>query len=113
MKKSPSAAHRLLMLFGLVVASAHGQGGSAIVTLVMPPPGGEGYSILQSGGMFADGANATYYNPALLADLERQTGAQVHYSLSHQNLLPALGLSDLNNVYWGVAAVAPDPKGGT
>jgi hypothetical protein len=102
-----------LWAFALALNPVQGQGGSAVITLVMPPPGGEGYSILQSGGMFADGATSTYYNPALLASLERHTGAQVHYSLSQQDLLPVLNLPDLYHVFWGVAAVAPDPVGGT
>lgn len=110
MKLLPSST---LWLVGLAVASAQAQGGSAVVTLVIPPPGGEGYSILQSGGMFADGATSTYYNPALLANLERHTGAQLHYSLSGQDLLPALNLSDLHHDFQGVAAVAPDPEAGT
>lgn len=110
MKTLPSIA---LWLSGLALGSALGQGNSAVTTLVMPPPGGEGYSILQSGGMFADGATSTYYNPALLASLERQTGSQVHTSLSHQDLLPVLRLPDLYHVFWGVAAVVPNPAGGT
>lgn len=103
----------MLGLLGLGAAWVHGQGGSAVIALVMPPPGGEGYSILQSGGMFAEGATAAYYNPALLADLERQTGSQVHYSNSRQDLLPVLGLPGLYHAYWGAAAVAPDAEGGT
>lgn len=88
---------------------AHGQGGSAVITLVMPPPGGEGYSMLQDGGPFADGAVSAYYNPALMADLERNTGSQLHFANSQQDLLPVLGLPDLTHEFTGVAALLPDP----
>ena len=97
----------------LAASLAQAQGGSAIITLVMPPPGGEGFSMLQSGGMFANGATSTYYNPALLADLERNTGSQLHYTESNQKILPVLGIPDLFQEYRGVAAVFPDRKGGT
>lgn len=97
----------------LAASLAQAQGGSAVVTLAMPPPGGEGFSMLQNGGMFANGATSTYYNPALLSDLERQTGSQLHYTQSRQQLLPVLGLTDLFHEFQGVAAVFPDREGGT
>lgn len=89
------------------------QGGSAIITLVMPPPGGDGYGALQAGGALAQGASAIYHNPALLADLERSTGSQLSYSFSRQNLLPVLRLPDLKQTFRSIAAVAPDPESGT
>ncbi len=92
---------------------AHAQGGSAIITLTMPPPGGEGYSMLQDGGLFADGAVSAYYNPALLADLERNTGSQLHFANSHQDLLPVLRFDDITHQFTGLAGLLPDPVHGT
>ncbi|GEM_PF-6682501 len=73
-----------ILFFAWVAAQA--QGGSIIITLVMPPPGGEGSSALQTGSAFADGAAAMYYNPAALAVLGRNTGSQIHYTHSDQQL---------------------------
>ncbi|MDB5047429.1 MAG: hypothetical protein JWO30_500 [Fibrobacteres bacterium] len=103
--------------FGFLLAAAvslpFAQGGSAIVTLVLPPPGGDGYGALQAGGALARGSSSLYYNPALLTDLERSTGSQSSYSHSHQDLLPVFGLPDLYQDFWSAAAVAPDPVSGT
>lgn len=93
--------------------AAMAQGGSAVITLVMPPPGGEGFTALQSGAALPQGAASLYYNPALISDLERSTGSQLFYTRSRQTLLPVLGLEDLNHEFQGFAAVAPDPVGGT
>jgi hypothetical protein len=46
--------------------------------------------MLQDGGIFADGATSTWFNPALLADLERNTGSQAHSTHSSQDFLPVL-----------------------
>lgn len=100
----------ILLLAGAVSALA--QGGSAVITLVMPPPGSEGLSVLGFGG-FADGATSAYYNPALLADLERSTGSQLHFIAGSQALLPVLALPDLRQDFQGLAAVFPDHPGGT
>jgi hypothetical protein len=104
---------RLLLAAGIASASADGGGGSAIITLVMPPPGGDGYAALQAGGALAQGATSIYYNPALMAEMYRSTGSQLFFSQSRQNLLPVLGLKDLNQEFRSVAAVAPDPVSGT
>jgi hypothetical protein len=95
------------------VPGAFAQGGSAVITLVMPPPGGEGYTALQSGASLPQGAASMYYNPALLSDLERSTGSQIFFTSSRQTLLPVLNLDDLTHEFQGFAAVAPDPEGGT
>lgn len=68
--------------------------------------------MLQDGGLFANGATASYYNPALLADLERQTGSQLHFTRSHQDLLPDLRLGDLYQRFQGLAMVLPDSAAG-
>ncbi|HLP42829.1 MAG TPA: hypothetical protein VK465_15070 [Fibrobacteria bacterium] len=86
-----------------------GQGGSSIISLAMAPPGSEGYAMLQSGAPFADGATSTYYNPALLADLERQTGSQLHFTRSRQHLLPELRYKGLYQRYTGFAVALPSP----
>lgn len=105
----------IAILIALAAAGpeAFAQGGSAIITLIMPPPGGEGYTALQSGAALPQGAASLYYNPALLSDLERSTGSQLFYSRSRQTLLPVLKLKDLTHEFQGFAAVAPDPEGGT
>jgi hypothetical protein len=84
---------------------------SAIVSLILPPPGGDGYAALQAGGAFPTGAASMYYNPALLAELERSTGSQVHFSQSWQDILPVLNIKDLDQAFWGLALAAPDPRG--
>lgn len=89
-------------------APGHAQGGSAIITLVMPPPGGEGLTGFESGSLFADGAAATYFNPALLSDLGRQTGSQLHYTNSRQDLLPVLNLKDVDHRFDALALALPD-----
>ncbi len=89
------------------------QGGSAIITLVMPPPGGAGYSSLQSGAAFPDGAASLYYNPATLPEISRATGSQIHFTHSDQNLLPVLGIQDLSQTFWAITGVIPDPAFGT
>lgn len=93
--------------------TARAQGGSAVITLVIPPPGGEGYTSLQSGAALPQGAASMFYNPALLSDLERSTGSQLFFTHSRQQLLPVLRLEDLTHEFQGFAAVAPDPEGGT
>lgn len=93
--------------------SAQARGGSAIITLVSPPPGGEGSSALQTGSAFADGAAAMYYNPAALPELGRGTGSQFHFTHSRQDLLPMLQLPDLKQDFEGLSGVLPDPKRGT
>jgi hypothetical protein len=110
-----SIAIALAILIALPAAgrAAFAQGGSAVITLVMPPPGGEGYTALQSGAAIPQGAASLYYNPALLSDLERATGSQLFYTRSRQKLLPVLKLPDLTHEFQGFAAVAPDPVGGT
>jgi hypothetical protein len=97
----------------LGLSQTRGQGGSAIITLAMPPPGGEGFAMLQDGGLFADGAASTWFNPALLADLERNTGSQAHFTHSGQDLLPLLGRPGLRQSFRGAAFCFPDAQGGT
>lgn len=100
-------------IFIAALATASAQGGSAIITLVMPPPGGDGFSALQSGAALSQGAASLYYNPALLADLERSTGSQFFFTRSQQDLLPPLKLPDLYQKFKAGAFVAPDPESGT
>jgi hypothetical protein len=88
--------------------AAFAQGGSAVITLVMPPPGGEGYTALQTGAALPQGAASSYYNPALLSELGRTTGSQLFLTHSDQDLLPGLGIKNLNQNYWGAALVAAD-----
>jgi hypothetical protein len=95
------------------LAMASAQGGSAIITLVMPPPGGDGFAALQSGAALSQGAASLYYNPALLADLERSAGSQLFYTHSDQDLLPSLKFPDLYQKFQAGALVAPDPEAGT
>jgi hypothetical protein len=103
----------LVCAFLLIAWSgAVAQGGAAVITLVMPPPGGDGYNALQTGGAFSTGAASLYYNPALLAELHRATGSQVHLAHSRQDLLPGLGLSDLNQNFTGLSFVLADGKNG-
>ena len=112
--QSPISALRLL---GLLLAwsgvAAMAQGGSAIITLVMPPPGGAGYSSLQSGAAFPDGAASLYYNPATLPEISRATGSQINFTHSDQYLLPVLGIQDLSQTFWAITGVIPDPTFGT
>jgi hypothetical protein len=107
----PALIPRLSAFLCLSAFSCFAQGGSAVITLVMPPPGGDGYSALESGGAFAEGATSMYYNPALLPELERSTGSQLFFSESNQDLLPVLNLPDLYNSFTGVSAVIPDHAG--
>ncbi len=101
-----------LILAAAISFSAADIGGSAVVTLVMPPPGGEGYSALQAGESLPEGAASLYY-PALLAELQRSTGSQLFYTHSRQQLLPLINLADLYQDFWSVAGVVADPSGGT
>ncbi len=91
---------------------SYAQNGTAIITLVMPPPGGDGYSALQSGASLPEGAASLYYNPALLAELERTTGSRTFYTQSRQDLLPILSL-DIYQTFWAAAVVIPEPEKGT
>jgi hypothetical protein len=100
-------------VFIAAMGIASAQGGSSIITLVAPPPGGDGFSALQSGAALSQGATGIYYNPALLADLERSTGSQLFYAHSQQDLLPSRGIPDLNQKFQAGALVAPDPAAGT
>lgn len=79
----------------------------------MPPPGGEGYTGLQSGAALAEGASAAYYNPAALAELNRSTGSTVGAAYSAQDILPILRLPDLNQEFHAAYLVFADPEGGT
>lgn len=85
---------------------------SAIISLVMPPPGAEGFQSLQFGGAFPDGVASMYYNPALLSNLARSTGSQIHFTKSRQELLPILGLQNLDQEFSAGALIFPDPKRG-
>jgi hypothetical protein len=83
-----------------------------LIGLVIPPPGGEGYSgALQSGGNFADGAASLYYNPATLAELGRATETRLQTAYSFQSLLPEVDDSDLNQNFWAVSAELPSLDG--
>lgn len=104
---------RSCILLVLSALAALAQGSSSIITLVMPPPGGEGYSGLQSGAATPTGAASLYHNPALLAGLERTTGSQLFFTKSRQYLLPVLELPGIYQDFWAAAAVAPDPVSGT
>jgi hypothetical protein len=107
---------RTLRFLGALLLAACGtavaQGGAAVITLVMPPPGGDGYSALQTGGAHPSGAAGLYYNPALLSELAPATGSQLHFTHSRQDLLPDLGLDDLDQSFTGFAFALPDAKGG-
>lgn len=99
-------------LFCAAAAGAFAQGGGAIITLVMPPPAGDGYSALQSGGAVPAGAASVYYNPALLSGLQQATGSQIHFAHSEQALLPALDLpDDMRQDFTGVSFVIPGSRG--
>jgi len=80
------------LFFGLPLLAAahaaHAQGGPGVITLDMPPPGGEGLTALQTGGAFPTGATSLYYNPALLVELQGATGSQAHFSRSSWDLMP-------------------------
>lgn len=108
--------HRLSAL-GLALLlpslSAWGQGGSAVITLVMPPPGGDGYTALQSGAALADAPASMYFNPAALGELYRSTGSAFGAGFSRQELLPILDLPDLYQEFWSASLVVPDSAGGT
>ncbi len=108
-----SALRALCLLLAWSWVAAMAQGGSAIITLVMPPPGGAGYASLQSGAAFPDGAASLYYNPATLPEISRATGSQINFTRSDQYLLPVLGLQDLSQNFWAITGVIPDPKTGT
>ncbi|MEO7424290.1 MAG: hypothetical protein ABI036_03825 [Fibrobacteria bacterium] len=101
------------LFLAAAAAFAFAQGGSAVVTLVLPPPAGQGYSALQSGAALPEGAASLYFNPALLAELQRTKGSQLYFTRSRQVLLPVLKLPDLYQDFWSLAAVAPDTSGGT
>jgi hypothetical protein len=103
---------RILALSAFLASTALGQGGSAVITLVMPPPGGEGFTALQSGAALAEGATAAYYNPAALAELHRSTGTSFGTTFSRQDLLPGLRLSDLYQEFQAADVVFADPEGG-
>jgi hypothetical protein len=100
----------LIPAFLCLTASTFAQGGAAILPLGMPPPGGEGYSALQSGGAFPTGATSLYYNPALLAELERSTGSQLHAAFSRQTWPEGLGGISSQN-FSGVSGSIPGSDG--
>jgi hypothetical protein len=100
----------LIPAFVCLAVSAFAQGGAAILTLDMPPPGGEGYSSLQSGGAFPTGATSLYYNPALLAELERSTGSQFHTAYAHQDW-PSGFFPGLSQTFSAASVVLPSLKG--
>jgi hypothetical protein len=101
------------MLLLALACACRGQGGSAVITLVMPPPGGEGYTALQSGAALAEGATAAYHNPAALAELQRSTGSSLGFTDSRQDLLPILNLKEMYQTFLGADFVAADSAGGT
>lgn len=68
-------------------AMAGAQGGKPLV-LAMPPPGGDGHGALQSGTALASGVAGAWYNPALLANLGKATGAYIHFASAVQDLSP-------------------------
>ncbi len=107
---APSRAVILMAMLAFRLCFA--QGGSAIITLVMPPPGGEGYSAVQSGAALPEGAASMYYNPANLAELQRATGSQAFFTSSDQNLLPKIGLPGLSQNFRSMALVFPDGETG-
>ncbi len=76
--------------------------------LILPTPGGEGYGSLQSGGAIPSGATSLYYNPALLAESNLSATSQLHFTRSHQNLLPGLLYGDsLRQEFWGLSGLVP------
>jgi hypothetical protein len=95
---------RFLLLLSVVGGSAWAQ--TAIPTLAEYPPTGDGYSALQSGGAFATGAASLYYNPALLAEVERTTGSTYHATGFRQALWFG-GSRDFS----GFSANIPDTQG--
>lgn len=78
----------------------------------MPPPGGDGYNALQTGGAFAEDASSLYYNPAAVAGLERSTGSRFHTTYSRQDLLPEINISDFYQDFFGAAVIFADRKHG-
>lgn len=78
------------------------QGGAGVVTLSMPPPGGEGHSAFQSGTAMTTGVASTWHNPALLASLGKATGSHIHFASADQDLL-----LDTDQKFSGVAVVYP------
>jgi hypothetical protein len=85
-----------------VFTLAGAQGGASIISLAMPPPGGDGHSALQSGTAMATGVASAWHNPALLANLGKATGSHIHFASVEQEL--NLGESQQ---FSGVALVYP------
>lgn len=78
------------------------QGGAGVITLAMPPPGGDGHSALQSGTAMATGVASAWHNPALLANLGKTTGSYIHFATARQDLV-----GDDGQRFSGAAVVYP------
>jgi hypothetical protein len=72
-----------------------------------PPPGGNGYAALQSGGAFPTGASSLYYNPALLAEIEAATGSAFHATYSRQDFP-----YNMSQNFAGLSLAFPDKNSG-
>lgn len=103
---------KFILLLTFCLQNIFAQGGSSVITLVTPPPGGEGASAMQAGGEFVDGAADMYYNPASQAVLNRSKGSTIYYTESHENLLPILNLANLNQSFHALALSIKDSIGG-
>lgn len=97
---------RSFRIFAAVIlgttALAAAQGGAGVITLAMPPPGGDGHSALQSGTAVATGVASAWYNPALLAGLGKTTGSHIHFASAKQDLV-----ANTDQDFSGVAVVYP------
>jgi hypothetical protein len=91
-----------LALAILTASSAFAQGGSAIISLEIPPAG-DGHGALQTGAAIPSGVASAWYNPALLPGLKSATGSAVHTVVSREDIfIPGAGLD-----FVGVAAIMP------
>jgi hypothetical protein len=100
-------ARRGLLLLLFCASAAWPQGGSAIITLVMPPTG-EGMHGHGGGVAVPTGAQSLFFNPALLPSLPDRNLGRVDVSIHQANLLPVLGLPGLYRTFHAVSLAWPN-----
>jgi len=83
--KQVLCALTVVVTVGLSLPGA--QGGSAVISLATPPPGGDGHAALQTGVAIPAGVASAWYNPALVAGLKTSTGSNIHLTTSEQDLV--------------------------
>lgn len=88
-----------------VFTMAGAQGGAGVITLVAPPPGGDGHSALQSGTALATGVASAWHNPALLAGLHKETESSIHFAYAEQDMV-----FGANQGFSGVALAYPGSR---